>query len=851
MRTKIDFGIDLGTTNSAIAKMENGKPMIVTTGRADIIPSCIAIQNGGRFLVGDRAKTIFAQEKEKELRDGTKPNSYVEFKREMANPFTYQSTNLGRDVSPEELSAEVLKTLKSFVTTEKLSSIVVTVPAKFNIAQKQATINAGKLAGFELVVLLEEPVAACLAYNMEAHNKKGTWLVFDFGGGTFDAALVKKDDDGMIRIIDTGGDTELGGKDLDLAIVDKLILPYLYKNYNLSSYKADNKKSEFLRSVIKRYAEESKLELSFQQSSDLLKTYPGDMDLKDDDGKDLCLNIDFNQEILHTILEQIHQRAIDLALKVIEKNNITKKDLDAIILVGGPTLSPVFQKMIKAQISDKIDTSVNPMTIVAKGAALFASTRNAIIGEPQNDEVFLDVKYESATIEADTLINVKINKEKTKTTLPEKVNLILERGDKGFNIQQEINTNTNRASLIELQLNVGANNVFDLRLLDDKGNNLVCVPNSISFMPIHIPEATNNSFFGIEIWDKKKEIGVFKGLKGLEKNKPLKNAVGVISDIKTPQQIVPGKSDGRLEIRIFQGEDNAEGRDSFLSDHVTSVIITGDDAEKVIPVQSDVEVTLRFDENGGLPTCSVFFPDINWTHKVTLEDVKTKNVDAKWVSEEIEKDMDRVSGFLEDNSSMEMNKCLERLTELKQDLINNENNPSGRIAVLNKVRENRREIENHISIDEWPKVSEELKAAFYRAEELVEKCVSGEMEADNLDMSKVKSHLEDYRSKIEQIFKSKETVLAKELTEDINDLSRAIITGSMPEGFRERMFIEYVDENFSKITWINPSKARQFINQGISNIKNDGSSQELKKLCSEIDNLIDRSVKQPPIPQKP
>lgn len=848
MRTKIDFGIDLGTTNSAIAKMENGKPMIVTTGRADIIPSCVAIQNGGRILVGDRAKTIFAQEKEKELRDGTKPNSFIEFKREMANPFTYHSTNLGREISPEELSAEVLKTLKSFVTTEKLNSIVITVPAKFNIAQKQATINAGKLAGFELVVLLEEPVAACLAYNMEAQQKKGTWLVFDFGGGTFDAALVKKDDDGMIKIIDTGGDNELGGKDLDLAIVDKLILPYLYSNYNLSSFKSDKKKSEFLRSVIKRFAEESKLELSFQQSTDLLKTYPGDIDVKDDDGKDLCLNIDFNQDILHTILEPIHQRAIDLAIKVLEKNNLHKKDLDAIILVGGPTLSPVFQKMIKAQISGNIDTSVNPMTIVAKGAALFASTKDAIIGGGSDEEVVLDINYESATIEPDTLINVKINKEKTKALLPEKVKLSIERGDKGFNIQQEINSN--KVALVELQLNVGVNNVFNFSLVDDKGNNLLCVPSSISFMPIHIPEATNNSFFGIEIWDKKKEMRVFKGLKGLEKNKPLKNAVGVISDIKTPKQLVPGKSDDTLEIRIFQGEDNAEGKDSFLSDHVTSVIITGDDVEKLIPAQSDVEVTLRFDENGGLPTCSVFFPDINWTHKVILEDVKTKNVDAKWVSQEIENDISRIEEFLEENTSQQLDKCLNRLEELKEDLKNNENNPSGRITVLNKVRENRREIENHIAIDEWPKVSEELKSAFYLAEEIVEKCHNGELDSSNLNMAKVDSHLEEFKNKVEQIVRSKDTELAKEVQSEINDFIGGVVGGTMPEGFRERLFIENMDETFSQRTWTNPTKARQFINQAIRNINENGNLRELQNLCTQISDLIDRSVSQPPIPQR-
>ena len=845
--SKINFGIDLGTTNSAIAKIENGKPMIVTTGRADIIPSCVAIQNGGRFLVGDRAKIIYAQEKEKELRDGTKPNSFIEFKREMSNPFTYKSTNLGRDISPEELSAEVLKTLKSFVTTEKLNSIVVTVPAKFNIAQKQATINAGTLAGFDLVVLLEEPVAACLAYNMEAQNNKGTWLVFDFGGGTFDAALVKKDDDGMIRIIDTGGDSELGGKDLDLAIVDKLILPYLYENYNLSSYKEDEKKSEFLRSVIKRFAEESKLELSFQQSTDLLKTYPGDIELKDDDGKDICLNIDFNQNILHTVLEPIHQRAIDLALKVIEKNNLTKKNLDAVILVGGPTLSPVFQKMIKAQISDKIDTSVNPMTIVAKGAALFASTKDAIIADGNEGEVVLDINYETATLEKDTLINVRINKEKTKANLPDKVTLVLERGDNGFNIQQEININ--KLSLIELQLNVGVNNVFNLRLIDDKGNNLVCIPKSISFLPIHIPDAKNNSFFGIEIWDNKKEIGVFKSLKGLEKNKLLKNAVGVISDIKTPKQLVPGKSEDTLEIRIFQGEDNAEGKDSFLSDHVTSVIITGDDVEKVIPAKSAIEVTLRFDENGGIPTCSVFFPDINWTHKVELKDFKSKEVDANWVSKEIDKDISRIEEYLEENNSSQVDKCLLRLGELKQDLINNENNPSGRITVLKNVRENRREIENHISVDEWPKVSEELKEAFFRAEGLVEKLELGEFGSNNIDKRKIKTHLEEFRSKVEQIIRSKETELAKELTEDINDLSRVIITSSLPDGFRERMFIENMDETFNERTWVNPTKARQFINQAIRNINNDGNLDELESLCSQISDLIDRTKPQPPIPE--
>jgi molecular chaperone DnaK len=851
MRTKIDFGIDLGTTNSAIAKMENGKPMIVPSGGSDILPSCVAILNGGRFQVGDRAKPIFIKDTKNQLREGRKPNSFIEFKREMANPFTYQSANLGRDISPEELSAEVLKKLKSLVTNEKLNSIVVTVPAKFNIPQKQATINAGKLAGFDLIVLLEEPVAACLAYNMEAQQKKGTWLVFDFGGGTFDAALVKKDEDGMMRIIDTGGDSELGGKDLDLAIVDNLIIPHLEENYNLKSFKKE--KLELLRFVMKQYAEDAKKDLSTSFETGLLKQYSDEIDepLLDDDGKEMLLKLDFNQDILSKILEPIHQRAIDLALKVIEKNNLNKKDLDAIILVGGPTLSPVFQKMIKAQISEKIDITVNPMTIVAKGAALFASTKDAIISDGENEEVILDINYESATIEPDTFINVKINKEKTKATLPDKVTLKIERGDKGFNIEQEISTLKTAPTLIKLLLNEGAGNVFNFRLVDDKGNNMPCVPSSISFVPIHIPAATNNFNIGIEIWDRQKEIGIFSGLKGLEKNKPIKNAVGVISNIKTPNQLVPGKSQDSLEIRIFQGEDNAEGKDSFLSDHVTSIIITGEDVEKLIPAQSDVEVTLRFDENGAIPTCSVFFPDINWTHKVELKDFKRNEVDANWISQEIEKDITRVKEFLEENTSQQLDKCLTRLEELKEDLKNNENNPSSRITVLKNVRENRREIENHIAVDEWPKVSEELKSSFYLAEEIVEKCHNGELDSSNLNMGKVESHLQEFKNKVEQIITTKDSEMAKKIQREINDFIAGVVGGTMPEGLRERLFIENMDENFSEITWTNPTKARQLINQAIRNLNQNGNLGELQNLCTQISDLIDRSVPQPPIPTKP
>jgi molecular chaperone DnaK len=846
MRTKIDFGIDLGTTNSAISKMENGKPTVITTGRAEIIPSCVAFLQEGRILVGERARHQFIKDKEKQLRNGSLPNSFIEFKREMSNPTVYESSVLKKSISPEELSAEVLKYLKSFVTNEILNSIVITVPAKFNIAQNEATIRAGKIAGFELIELLQEPIAACLAFSFETNVKKGTFLVFDFGGGTFDAAIVKKDNDGMMRVIDTGGDNELGGKDLDLAIVDNLIMPYLQNNYALESFYSDSRKKDLLRFALKKFAEDAKIELTFQHNTDLLKTYPGDIELTDDNGKEICLNIDFSREDLHRVLKPFHQKAIDLSLKVMNRKNISKTDIDALILVGGPTMSPVFQEMIKEQISEKIDTSINPMTIVAKGAALYASTKDSIPPSPIDNKVFLDIKYDAATIQEDTLINIKINKDKTEMKIPDKVRVVFERTDKGFSTEKEISIS--RLKLIELLLNKGVVNIFKIRLIDEKGNNIPCMPDEITIIPEDIPEAVLSYFIGIEIWDPQKELSIFRGLNGLEKNQISKNAVGVITSIKTPNQIVPGKSNDRLEIRIFQGEEGAEGKDIFLSDHVTSVIITGMEAEKLIPANSELEVTLRFNQNGSLPLCTVYFPNIDWTHQVQLNDFKRSEVDAEWLYIEMQKDQIRIENALEKNPNEKLNNCLSILEELKESLKNNEGNNSGRITVLNNLRKNRIDIETNISDDEWPEVSEELKIIYYNAEDLVEKCKNGELYSDNLDMDKVESHLEDFRVKTEQIIVQKETHLAKEVIEEIRLFILSILDETNP-GIRERSFIKYINTNFASIIWTNSTKARQLINQAINIINNNGSNSQLRTLCLEIDKLIDRTVKQPPIPQ--
>lgn len=196
-RIKIDYGIDLGTTNSAICRMEKGEPVIKKTDvLKDTMPSCVSINKKGSVKAGDSAYNTMKQDKRRATKSwrAESSNTYVEFKRTMATTTKYQSSNLGHDFTSEELSAEVLKTLKSFVTDENISSVVVTVPAKFTVNQKTATLEAAKMAGFKKCELLQEPIAAAMAYGLTTESKNGRWMVFDFGGGTFDAALLKVED---------------------------------------------------------------------------------------------------------------------------------------------------------------------------------------------------------------------------------------------------------------------------------------------------------------------------------------------------------------------------------------------------------------------------------------------------------------------------------------------------------------------------------------------------------------------------------------------------------------------------------------------------------------------------------
>lgn len=838
MRTKIDYGIDLGTTNSAIARIENGKPTIKKSDMMmDTMPSCITYNVKKDILIGQSALGKLKTDRANALKHfrKEKSNTYIEFKRTMGNDIKFSSSNMGKEFSSEDLSAEVLMKLKSFITDETVKSIVITVPAKFTMVQKDATVKAGNLAGFEHVELLQEPIAASMAYGLDTDNKDGMWMVYDFGGGTFDAALIKVED-GIMKVIDTEGDNWLGGKNLDEAIVDQIILPYMEKTFAINDIINDVDKKEILRDAVKFYAEECKIQMSFKDNHNIL-TDLGDLPFEDENGEEPYIDIEINQSIMEDTFAPIFQKSIDICKDLLKRNNLKGSQLTTLLLVGGPTYSPILRKMLKEQISDKINTSIDPMTSVASGAALFASTisvsEEVIEQSRDTTKLQLEIKHEATTVEEEEMVNIKILKEKTEGTIPDKVFVDVVRGDKAWSSgKKQI---SEKATLVDVQLNMGASNTFEVLLYDEQGNKLECQPNSFNILQgINPGQATLPYHIAIEITDRIQEKDLLTAIKGLEKNQTLP-ATGITNKLKTQKDIRPGISSDEIIIPIYQGDYHAEGTTAIHSTHVNDIKINGEDLPSLLPAGSDVEITLKVDRSEQM-TVSIFFPYLNHTEQQTVEIIQQGSVSKEWLENEIRKAKKTANRLQEENKSTEVEKIINNINEISDKLDNKGGGDSGKLEVQDNLLKELRALDKLDTETEWPKVESELKENFYDLEELINKVKSNGHEGD-LKMEVVDAHMEEFKTKIEQIIKAKDVYHAKELIKEIDGLEwkiRDILVGPQ----MDISMINQINSTFPDINWKDSNKARVLLNQAMQSI-NNGNFSNIRSILVEIIGVME------------
>lgn len=831
MRNKIDYGIDLGTTNSGIARIENGKPIIKKSDTLkDTTPSCVTITKKGDFLAGDVAFNVLKNESARALKDLDKKgtNSFLEFKRTMGTTHSYESTYLGRTLSSEELSAEVLKKLKSYIVDENVNSVVITVPAKFLNPQKDATMKAARLAGFRHIELLQEPVAAATAYGLNSRKKDGYWIVFDFGGGTFDAALVKAEE-GILSVKDTAGDNWLGGKNLDNAIVDQLLMPYLKDNYAVESLLNEEIKLQMLREALKPYAEEVKNQLSFRESYNVL-TNLGDLPFEDENGEEPEIDLDINQADLERVIAPIFQKAIDITKDLLKKNNLNGNSLDALILVGGPTYSPILRRMLKEQVSENVDTSIDPMTAVAIGAALFASTISVKdeIKEESRDKtkLQLEINYEATTVEFDEMINIQVLKEKTIGKIPDNIFVELVRGDGAWSSGKK-KVSTERKTLFEVLLVEGSNQ-FQVVTYDDQGNRIPNQPDSFNMLQGigGLDSMTVLPYnIGIAKYFDEYESDKFLSVKGLEQNQRVP-ATGVRNGLKTRQVIRPGLATDIIRIPIYQGEHNADGTNPLLNNWVYDVIITGESIPRLLPEGSDVDITIKLDRSEKM-VFSAYFPTIDHTEELEIDIKNAEPPNAAFLKQEITKAKKTAKSF---NDTA----IYSSLVNLENEIGNLGLTADGRLQIIANLRKELLKLEVLEKSATWPSIEKNLKDAFFSFEDLI-RTIKANNDVENLNMDLIEAHLSEYKNQTDQVIRQRDIKTAKNLAEEIEHLDREI-RNELSDGALDVRRIQYHHREFERLKWKDKTKARQLVNQGLKMIA-DGHTKQLRPVILQIWDL--------------
>lgn len=823
-RIKIDYGIDLGTTNSVISRIENGEPVIKKTDTLkDTMPSCVSINKKKAFRVGDSAYEVLKRDKLSSMKNNENTsNVFIEFKRTMGTDKKYVSSHLNRDMSSEELSAEVLKTLKSFITDENVNAVVITVPAAFKNNQIDATRRAASFAGFTHVEILQEPVAAAMAYGLDSKKKNGFWLVFDFGGGTFDAALLKVDD-GIMKVIDTEGDNYLGGKNLDLAIVDEIILPHIRDNYKIEALLKNDSRKQALRNAMKYYAEETKIKLSFNSTHYVLSDL-GDISGTDDDGEEFELDITVTQNDMERALSPVFQKAIDLSKKLLERNNLKASSLDSLILVGGPTYSPVLRKMLEEQIC-KPDTSIDPMTVVSKGAALYASTVEISenIKEQTRDrtKIQLEIGHEASTVELEEYVTIKTLPNETEEIIPRKIFAEVVRNDKAWSSGKvQIDE---RGEVIDIQLIEGRTNSFTVILYDEKGNILENEPKEFTVIQgAKIGNATLPYNFGIEIRQIMTNKIIFSTVPGLEKNKSLP-AIGVMNGLKTPKQIRPGVESDFIKIPLYQGGYEANDTRAIYNEHIYDVIISGADLPALLPANSDVDLTVSINRSQEL-TIQAYFPYIDYTTEIKVPTDTVQTVDTNKLAGEIQEAKKSIQDLKKNgNTSTELLNIESQINELERKFNNNKHDVDNKQEVLTNLRNCLKSIDIFNKAMEWPTLEKELKTQFYRLEK-------ANSELGNEQSTQA---VRQIRNQIEETIKQKDVRLGNVLLEEIDGLYFQLTLIYQLIGY-----IRHYDTKFSSYNWSDRNGARKLLNQGLQKIGENPMVDELRPIVISLLDLL-------------
>ncbi|MGL4951555.1 MAG: molecular chaperone DnaK, partial [Mycoplasma sp.] len=392
MAKNIILGIDLGTTNSCVAIMDGKQPKVLENPEGKrTTPSIVSFKND-EILVGDVAKRQMI----------TNLNTIASVKRLMGTGEKVKVKD--KEYTPQEISAKILTYIKTFAeqkTGQKIRQAVITVPAYFNDAERQATKDAGKIAGLEVLRIINEPTAAALAYGLDKANQNEKILVYDLGGGTFDVSILEMSE-GTFEVLATSGDNRLGGDDWDEAIIN-----WMLSEFSKIHDTVDLSKDKMAMQRLKDAAEKSKIELSGSSASQIMLPF-----LSMDANGPINFEIELTRAKFESLTKDLLERTIKPVEDAIKQSKLEKSKIDKVLLVGGSTRMPAVQELVKKLTGKELNRTINPDEVVALGAAI----QGGVLSGEVEDILLLDVT--PLTLSIETLGGVATPLIKRNTTIP-------------------------------------------------------------------------------------------------------------------------------------------------------------------------------------------------------------------------------------------------------------------------------------------------------------------------------------------------------------------------------------------------------------------------------------------------
>ncbi len=812
----IQIGIDLGTTNSEIAVNRNGIPEVVKNIFQDeYTPSVFGVNKANNIEVGRRAyEKLFKDSSSDSIK-----NYKAEVKRLMGTPETVHFDRLNKDMTAEEISGEILTNLKSDVLRKypefDTTAAVITIPAYFSTLQAEATKRAGNLAGFKHIVLLQEPIAAAMAYGFN-NVKEETWLVYDLGGGTFDVALISSKA-GVLSVLGHNGDNFLGGKNFDWLIVEKIIIPQLKKEYDLSDLDRSNKDGEVqsILSYVKYEAETAKISLSQEDTTSMLIEIPS---------RDIVTTIDFSRKEFEKLIEPFIAKTIDLAQETIKDAGIKEASVSKVVLVGGPTQIPYVREQLEKALKIEIDSSSDPLTVVAKGACIYAAGQRIpqdILEEekPRTSgakELVLD--YDPMTAETDVLITGDIKGLEGKS----EDYYIQIQGESGYYNSPKIKLKASGKLIETISLEQNKTNLFWIYLFDKKGNSIPVYPESFSITHgLTIAGAPIPHTVGVSILDKSallsgSTIEKFDIFFERGSTLPLKKT----KSYQLARKLAKNDNVNELPIKVLEGESDNPNNNDFIC----KLGIKGSDLPHDLPDGTDIDLTITINESRQLDV-EYYIPSVDISGRVRAT-IVAETIDSDRLHEDLTLQKTRLEKNSDTYTTEDKKKIAYEIESIETSIKHGNTDEDEKRKASKQLKDLKTRMEKLEKGKELPQLIAEFKEKY----DLIVEAIDGV--GDIRDRERNHDHLSVLKKEGEKAIESEDKTLLQRVIQQISELGAKIIYSNPQTWAWHYNEITQGNHQFS-----NQKDADYFIDKGKQAMEN-GDTDELKRCVQNLLTML-------------